>query len=114
MDSAFEWTAPEQVDSPEAERRYDEQSEALAIALMVNRQATLLLSAFAEYSSDHERIAACRRAFRSASRYVTGAKIRTIMLRDSSGMPVAVLGYVDAPANEEELQQAMDELDFGS
>jgi hypothetical protein len=32
----------------------DEQSEALAIALMVNREATLLLSALAEYSSDHE------------------------------------------------------------
>jgi hypothetical protein len=110
----FDWTASEMSDTEEADRLYREQSEALALALMVNRQATLLLSAFNEYPSDHERIAACRRAFRSAARLVSGAKVRTTMLRDSEGTPSAVLGYIDAPTTEEELRRAMGKLDFGS
>src|SRR5438445_12602827 len=113
MTDPFDWTASEKIDTPGADRLYEEQSEALAVALMVNRQAILRLSAFEEYSSDHERIAACRRAFRSAARFVKGTKVRTLMLRDSEGDPVAVLGYIDAPTTERELRQAIGELDFG-
>jgi hypothetical protein len=112
MTNEFDWTAPEKADTDEAIRRYDEQSEALAVAIMVNRQATLLLSAFDEYPSDHERIAACRRAFRSASRFLQGTRVRTLMLRDSEDNPAAVLGYVDAPPTSEELQQALDGFDY--
>jgi hypothetical protein len=79
---------------------------------MVNREATLLLSAFAEYSSDHERIAACRRAFRRTSRFMDTSKVRTMMLRDSEGSPVAVLGYIDTPPTTEELREGMNQLDF--
>jgi hypothetical protein len=108
----FEWTASDKEDDEAAEKRYRDQSEALAVALIVNRQAVLRLSAFAEHASDHERIAACRRAFRSAARHVDGAKVRTLMLRDDAGDPVAVLGYIDQPATDEELRDAMKRFKF--
>ena len=112
MSHAFEWTAREDTDSDEAIRRYDAQSEGLAVALMVNRQAVILLSAFEEHRSDHERIAACRRAFRSAARFVQGAKVHTVMLRDRDGQPSAVLGYIDAAPTEEEVREALNRLDL--
>jgi hypothetical protein len=108
----FDWTAGDQTETDDAIRRYDEQSEALAVALMVDREAIILLSAFEEYSSDHERIASCRRAFRSAARFVRGAKVRTILVRDSASTPAAVLGYIDAPPSDDEFREAMNRLMF--
>jgi hypothetical protein len=109
----FEWTASDKADDDESIRRYGEQSEALALALMVNRQATLSLSVFDEYPSDHERIAACRRAFRSGARHLyQGTKVRTLMVRDGEENPAAVVGYIDSPPTMEELREAMDGFDY--
>jgi hypothetical protein len=110
MTEEFHWTASDKDDSEAGFRRYREQSEALGVALLVNRQAVLRLSCFAEHASDHERIEACRRAFRSASSFVREAKVRTHMLRASDGDPVAVLGYIDQPPSEDDLRRAMSRL----
>jgi hypothetical protein len=55
-----------------------------------------------EYASDHDRIAACRRAFRFASQHARGAKVKTSMLR-SNGAPIAVVGYLDIPVTKADL-----------
>jgi hypothetical protein len=103
----FNWTAGDQPTDDEAAREYFGQAESLAVALMVNRQATIMLGDFIGLRSDHERIAACRRAFRAAARSVPGSKVRTLMLRDDEGDPAAVMGYIDEPATPEDLRRAV-------
>lgn len=74
---------------------------------MVGKEALLRLSAFPEHDSDHDRIVACRRAFRRASRFIKFAKVPTLLLRDEAGEPAAVLGYIDQAATEDELREAI-------
>jgi hypothetical protein len=71
------------------------------------------LSCFATYPSDHDRIAACRRTFRSSARYVSPVKIRTALIRDTSSVPLGVLGFLELESSEERLREAVGALDLG-